>query len=78
MRRINLRAMAKINLSLDVIGTRPDGYHDLRMVMQSVRLSDQVTVSPTRAPGVRMKTNQRIAAICRRIRRIWPPGRQHL
>ena len=57
MRRINLRAMAKINLSLDVIGTRPDGYHDLRMVMQSVRLSDQVTVSPTRAPGVRMKTN---------------------
>ena len=59
MRRINLRAMAKINLSLDVIGTRPDGYHDLRMVMQSVRLSDQVTVSPTRAPGVRMKTNLR-------------------
>ncbi len=61
MRRINLRAMAKINLSLDVIGTRPDGYHDLRMVMQSVRLSDQVTVSPTRAPGVRMKTNLRYA-----------------
>ena len=59
MRRINLRAMAKINLSLDVVGTRPDGYHDLRMVMQSVRLSDQVTVSPTRAPGVRMKTNLR-------------------
>ena len=46
MRRINLRAMAKINLSLDVVGTRSDGYHDLRMVMQSVRLSDQVTVSP--------------------------------
>lgn len=57
MRRINLRAMAKINLSLDVVGTRPDGYHDLRMVMQSVRLCDQVSVSPTRAPGVRMKTN---------------------
>lgn len=57
MRRINLRAMAKINLSLDVVGTRPDGYHDLRMVMQSVRLCDLVTVCPTRAPGVRMKTN---------------------
>lgn len=57
MRRISLRAMAKINLSLDVVGERPDGYHDLRMIMQSVRLCDQVSVSPTRAPGVRMKTN---------------------
>lgn len=59
MRRISLRAMAKINLSLDVTGTRPDGYHDLRMVMQSVRLSDRISVSPTRAPGVRLKTNLR-------------------
>lgn len=57
MRRINLRAMAKINLSLDVVGTRPDGYHDLRMIMQSVKLSDQIQVTPTRAPGVRLKTN---------------------
>lgn len=57
MRKINLRAMAKINLSLDVTGTRPDGYHDLRMVMQSIRLADQISVSPIRAPGVRMKTN---------------------
>lgn len=57
MKSINLRAMAKINLSLDVVGERPDGYHDLRMVMQSVRLCDQISVSPTRAPGVRMKSN---------------------
>ncbi len=57
MKSIKLRAMAKINLSLDVVGERPDGYHDLRMVMQSVRLCDQISVSPTRAPGVRMKSN---------------------
>ena len=39
------KAYAKLNLSLDVTGKRPDGYHDLVMVMASVELSDGVTVS---------------------------------
>ena len=38
-------AWAKLNLSLDVLGARPDGFHDLRMVMQSVDLHDDVTVT---------------------------------
>ncbi len=38
-------AYAKINLSLDVLGKRPDGFHDLRMVMQSVSLHDDVTLT---------------------------------
>ena len=38
-------AYAKINLTLDVLGQRPDGYHDLRMIMQSVSLCDQVTMT---------------------------------
>lgn len=37
-------APAKINLALDVLGPRPDGYHEMRMVMQSVSLQDQVTI----------------------------------
>lgn len=41
---IKIRAYAKINLSLDVIGKRHDGYHDLCMIMQSVELHDVVTV----------------------------------
>lgn len=41
---IEMHAYAKINLSLDVIGKRHDGYHDLRMIMQSVELHDAVTV----------------------------------
>ncbi len=36
------RARAKLNLSLDVTGRRPDGYHDMRMVMQSVSLCDEL------------------------------------
>ena len=38
-------APAKINLTLDVTGTRPDGYHLLRSVMQSVSLADEITIS---------------------------------
>ena len=37
-------APAKINLALDILGRRPDGYHELRMVMQAVSLYDTVTV----------------------------------
>lgn len=37
-------AYAKVNLALDILGTRPDGYHEMRMIMQSVSLCDTVTV----------------------------------
>lgn len=40
------KAYAKLNLSLDILGRRSDGYHDLRMVMQSVSLYDTVTLIP--------------------------------
>ncbi len=59
MKQIHRKAMAKINLGLDVVGKRPDGYHDLRMIMQTVNLYDRVKLSMTRSPGVRVKTNLR-------------------
>ena len=40
-------APAKINLALDILGARPDGYHELRMIMQTVSLCDTVTVEET-------------------------------
>ena len=40
-------APAKINLTLDILGRRPDGYHDVAMIMQSVTLSDTVTLTKT-------------------------------
>ncbi|MCM1234376.1 MAG: 4-(cytidine 5'-diphospho)-2-C-methyl-D-erythritol kinase, partial [Ruminococcus flavefaciens] len=37
-------APAKVNLALDILGRRPDGYHEMRMVMQTVSLCDAVTL----------------------------------
>lgn len=50
-------AYAKINLSLDVLGRRADGYHDLKMVMQSVSLCDQVTMTLGEAEELTLSTN---------------------
>ena len=44
MESIRLKARAKINLGLDVIGRRENGYHDVRMVMQTVGLYDRITI----------------------------------
>ncbi len=43
---MNLRAHAKINLNLAVLGTRPDGYHELRTVFQSLALHDTLSFEP--------------------------------
>lgn len=50
-------AWAKLNLTLDILGKRPDGYHDLRMVMQSIDLRDTVTLKPEDQPGIRVSSN---------------------
>jgi len=57
VKELNLKAYAKINLGLDVIGKRPDGYHDLRMIMQTVGIYDRVRLTRTKAPGIRVATN---------------------
>ena len=46
------QACAKLNLSLDILGKRPDGYHDMRMVMQSIDLADTVTLAVQDEPGL--------------------------
>lgn len=50
-------AHAKINLSLDVLGKRSDGYHELRMVMQQLSLADQVRITLTPESGIRLRTD---------------------
>lgn len=39
---LRLKAYGKINLGLDVLGRREDGYHEVRMIMQTVRLHDSI------------------------------------
>lgn len=54
MNSIQLSAPCKVNYRLDVIRRRPDGYHDLRMIMQRVDLCDTITLSLSDTPGVRV------------------------
>jgi 4-diphosphocytidyl-2-C-methyl-D-erythritol kinase len=57
MKQLQCEAYAKINLTLDVLGKREDGYHELCMVMQSVSLADQITLSQGDAPDLSVTTN---------------------
>ena len=54
---MEIQAFAKLNLTLDVLGKRPDGYHDLRMVMQSITLCDTLTLTPNQGQGLRVSTD---------------------
>ena len=58
MDRISLKAMGKINLALDVLGRRENGYHDVRMIMQSVQIFDRLLIEKSHESGIRVKTNQ--------------------
>ena len=56
MTHLTRNAFAKINLTLDVGARRPDGYHDIRSVMQTISLHDTLTVTRTPdVPGVRLE-----------------------
>lgn len=54
--RVIARSYAKINLTLDVIGKRPNGYHDVEMIMQTVSLFDLIIVDKTYS-GITISTN---------------------
>ena len=61
MTAIQEKAYAKLNISLDVTRRREDGYHDMVMVMQSVSLCDDVTI--TREEGDRIRASSNLAFI---------------
>ena len=54
---LRLKAFGKINLALDVLGRKPDGYHEVRMIMQTVGLHDRIDLYRTAEPGIRLETN---------------------
>jgi 4-diphosphocytidyl-2-C-methyl-D-erythritol kinase len=55
MRSIRVPAFAKVNLRLDVLGRRPDGYHELRTIFQSVTLHDTLVMTRTRVAGIELR-----------------------
>lgn len=56
---MEVQAFAKLNLTLDILGKREDGYHDLRMVMQSITLADTLTLEENQGEGLRVSANLR-------------------
>ena len=57
MDEIKLKALAKINLGLDVVRRREDGYHEVRMVMQTIHLYDQLLIQRSETPGIQIHSN---------------------
>lgn len=57
MDKMQLKALAKINLGLDVLRKREDGYHDVRMIMQTVRIFDRIQLIRQDREGIRVRTN---------------------
>lgn len=57
MDTVKLKAYAKINLGLDVIRKREDGYHEVRMIMQTIGLYDKISINATNHPSIKVKTN---------------------
>ena len=57
MNQVKIRAMAKVNLGLDVLRRRENGYHDVKMVMQTVDLCDELIVKKDEAEEISITTN---------------------
>lgn len=57
MDKITIKAPAKINLGLDVLRKREDGYHEVHMIMQTVALFDELTFEKTEKQGITLVTN---------------------
>ena len=57
MDEITLKALAKINLGLDVVRRREDGYHEVRMIMQTIHLYDRLNIRKIEGNDIKIKTN---------------------
>lgn len=55
MRKVKIKAFAKVNLVLDVIGRRPDGYHEVEMILQSIDLHDDLVFIPASTVTLEIK-----------------------
>ena len=54
---MRLRALAKINLGLDILRKREDGYHEVRMIMQTIQMYDVLKMKKVKKPGISLSVN---------------------
>ena len=54
---MRLRALAKINLGLDILRKREDGYHEVRMIMQTIQMYDVLNMKKVKKPGISLSVN---------------------
>lgn len=54
---MRLRALAKINLGLDILRKREDGYHEVRMIMQTIQMYDVLEIRRVKKPGISLSVN---------------------
>lgn len=57
IKHLGLKAYGKINLGLDVVKKREDGYHEVKMIMQTVGIYDKIDLYQNDEPGIRIETN---------------------
>ena len=57
MKEISVKALAKVNLGLDVVRKREDGYHEVRMIMQTIHLFDRLEIMRNQSGRITMSTN---------------------
>lgn len=57
IKHLSLKAYGKINLGLDVVRKRTDGYHEVKMIMQTVQVYDRIDLTRSERPGIRLSTN---------------------
>jgi 4-diphosphocytidyl-2-C-methyl-D-erythritol kinase len=64
MPEVRIPAFAKINLRLDILGKRPDGFHELRTIFQTISLHDELRLRASRRPGIALRVvgNQPLSA----------------
>lgn len=63
MKKVVLKAYGKVNLGLDVVRRRDDGYHEVRMIMQTVGLFDRLELKKTSGDSVTLSANLRFLPV---------------